>query len=141
MKRFAGLSPVWKLQSVAAQYRGYEYGYWPPISPYLRGNKTMCRTNVLHKIFLATLLIPVTSIQKFLLNFPARFSALHPYRPASSKETRLMFNVLLVFIRSDPFLVQLTFGEGLPSTLHFIVNVEFKFADRFFSSGLTLGGT
>ena len=87
------------------------------------------------------LLLPVTWIQIVALTSPAVFLAVHPYWPASSKETWSMITVLLLIPRSTPSLVQLTTGGGSPSTVHFTVNVEFNGIDWFFNSGFSLGGT
>ena len=93
-------------------------------------------------VWTSYLLLPKTSIQTVALIFPALFSAVHPYWPASFRVTFLMIRVLLL-TKQVPFLVQVTFGSGSPLSVHVILNKECKYTDidSFLRPGLTFGGT
>ena len=74
--------------------------------------------------------------------FPALFSAVHPYWPASLRVTFLMVRVLLL-TKYIPFLVHVTFGSGSPLSVHVILDKECKYTDTDWSlrSEFSFGGT
>ena len=87
-------------------------------------------------------MLPVTSIQIVALIFPALFSAVHPYWPASLRVTFLMVRMLLL-TKWAPFLVQVTIGSGSPPSVHVMLDKECKYTDIDSSlrSGFSFGGT